>query len=223
MKKTPTEITLDPEHDINSLSRVLAKYGRRIRFEKGQLLFSQNTPVFSLFWIHDGFVKLHQKENKQQCTIFKIDGKNGFTGLSDCCGDKPHQFSATALTTVNAIAIDPQTFGNNILSKPDLSQIIVKLLSKECNHFLQRLTTRLHKQLPGRVANTILYFYKLFDENETFEFPLSRTELAQFAGTTRESFIRTLAEFRNDRIINIDDRKVEINSLEIVKTLCRLG
>jgi CRP-like cAMP-binding protein len=47
--------------------------------------------------------------------------------------------------------------------------------------------------------------------------------MAHFAGTTKESFIRTIGEFKNDRIINLDDRKVDIISIEIIKTLSRLG
>ena len=80
-----------------------------------------------------------------------------------------------------------------------------------------------NKQLPGRVADVILYFYELFHRSNTFEFPLSREELAQFSGTTKESFIRTLAEFKNDKIIITDGKNITINSMEIVKTLSRLG
>jgi CRP-like cAMP-binding protein len=73
------------------------------------------------------------------------------------------------------------------------------------------------------VADLVLYFYTLFDNNPTFRFPLNRRELAHFAGTTKESLIRTLTEFKNDRIIELNDREVKINSMEIVKTLSRLG
>jgi CRP-like cAMP-binding protein len=47
--------------------------------------------------------------------------------------------------------------------------------------------------------------------------------LAELAGTTKESFIRTLGEFRNDKIIGLDGSKVKINSMTIVKTLSELG
>jgi CRP-like cAMP-binding protein len=56
-----------------------------------------------------------------------------------------------------------------------------------------------------------------------FTFPLTRRELAELAGTTKESFIRTLSEYKNDRIINLDGSRVEIVSMDIVRTLSELG
>ena len=38
-----------------------------------------------------------------------------------------------------------------------------------------------------------------------------------------ESLIRTLSEFKNDKIISLDGRKVEIKSLDIVNILSKLG
>jgi hypothetical protein len=43
------------------------------------------------------------------------------------------------------------------------------------------------------------------------------------AGTTKESFIRTLTEFKNDKIIVLNGSEVEIKSLTIVKTLSEKG
>jgi CRP-like cAMP-binding protein len=80
-----------------------------------------------------------------------------------------------------------------------------------------------HKQLPGRIADVILYFAETIFKSDVFEFPFTRRELAELAGTTKESFIRTLAEFRNDKIIELDGSKVTINSMKIVKTLSDLG
>jgi CRP-like cAMP-binding protein len=86
-----------------------------------------------------------------------------------------------------------------------------------------RLMSQSHKQLPGRIADVILYFSEIIYNNNEFEFPLTRRELAELAGTTKESFIRTLAEFKNDKIIDLDGSRVKINSLKIVRTLSELG
>ena len=80
-----------------------------------------------------------------------------------------------------------------------------------------------HKQLPGRIADVILYFSEIIFKSHVFEFPFTRRELAELAGTTKESFIRTLAEFKNDKIIELEGSKVTINSMKIIKTLSDLG
>ncbi len=79
------------------------------------------------------------------------------------------------------------------------------------------------KQLPGKIADVLLYFSKEIYQSNKFTLPLTRRELAQFAGTTKESFIRTLTEFRNDKIIMLNGSEVEIISLDISNTLSEFG
>ena len=86
-----------------------------------------------------------------------------------------------------------------------------------------RLMSQSHKQLPGRIADVILYFSETIYNNHIFSFPLTRRELAELSGTTKESFIRTLTEFKNDRIIELNGSDVEIKSMKIIKTLSELG
>ncbi len=201
----------------------ISTHGIRTNFEKGQVLFFQNTPVSSFFFIHDGLIKLHKLQGKDRCSILKIEKANHFAGLSDCFALDLHHYSATTITKSDVSILDAQMLIEYLSSQPHLPEIIMTILAQEASYFLEKLTTRHHKQLPGRVADTLLYFWDLLGENNQFDLPLSRVELAQFAGTTKESLIRTLTEFKNDRIINMDDRKVEINSMEILKTLFRLG
>jgi CRP-like cAMP-binding protein len=47
--------------------------------------------------------------------------------------------------------------------------------------------------------------------------------LAELAGTTKESLIRTLTEFKNDKIIELDGKTIKIKSMDIIKTLSRIG
>jgi CRP-like cAMP-binding protein len=86
-----------------------------------------------------------------------------------------------------------------------------------------RLSSLLSKQLPGRVADIILYFSEVIFESNEFSIPLTRQELAELAGTTKESLIRTLSEFKHDKIIDMTRNGFSINSLNILKTLSRLG
>jgi CRP-like cAMP-binding protein len=69
----------------------------------------------------------------------------------------------------------------------------------------------------------LLYFAEKIFHSTSYTLPLTRRELAELAGTTKESFIRTLTEFKNDKIIDLDGSIVEIKSMKIIKTLSELG
>ena len=96
-------------------------------------------------------------------------------------------------------------------------------LAKSGLHIFDKLINLTRKQLPGRIAEIILYFSTEIFESEKFEFPLTRQELAELASTTKESLIRTLSEFKHDKIIEISGKKIEIKSMKIIRILSEMG
>ena len=119
--------------------------------------------------------------------------------------------------------IDRGVFGKTILKNGQYSHELLKTITSEDLEIFKRLISQSQKQLPGRIADIIIYFSEKIYDSHNFSFPLTRTELAELAGTTKESLIRTLTEFKNDKIIELEGKKVNIKSYDIVKTLSRLG
>ena len=64
--------------------------------------------------------------------------------------------------------------------------------------------------MPGRVADTLLYLKNTIFEKNPFEFVLSKQELADMSGMTKESFIRSLKEFEDSGLIHHTRNTIEI-------------
>ena len=62
---------------------------------------------------------------------------------------------------------------------------------------------------------------KKYQQNQEKEFTIdiSRESLATIAGTATESLIRTLSEFRNEKLIEIKEGKIRIGEIEKLKYL----
>ena len=99
----------------------------------------------------------------------------------------------------------------------------MKQLSEQGLYLLDKLINLSYKQVPGRIAGIILFFATDIFASEEFEFPLTRLELADLISSTKESVSRTLMEFKNDRIIEIDEKKIHIISMDLIRTLSRIG
>ena len=192
-------------------------------YNKKEVIFRQNTRTSHIMCIKSGLVKIYKEGRNNRYIILKISVENEFLGLMSIYGGDMHQFSASAIQPSEICFIDINVFNQILKSNGDFSLHIVNQLSIDGLFIFDRLMSQSHKQLPGRIADVILYFSEIIYKSDEFEFPLTRRELAELAGTTKESFIRTLAEFKNDKIINLDGSKVKINSLKIIKTLSDLG
>jgi CRP-like cAMP-binding protein len=79
------------------------------------------------------------------------------------------------------------------------------------------------KHLRGRIAHVLLYFAGYIYNTNEFELPISRKEIAEYIGMTTENVIRTLSEFRKDKIIKINGKIIEIINRETLERISQLG
>lgn len=192
-------------------------------FQRREVIFRQNTPKSHFMYIISGMVKIYKEGKNRRTFILKLATPGDCIGLMSDFSHATHQYSASAVEKVEIGYIDRQVFDEVLSSNPKLALSLIRKLSEDGLFIFDRLIARSHKQLPGRIADVILYFSDVIYNKEEFEFPLTRRELAELAGTTKESFIRTLTEFKNDKIISLDGSSVKINSMKIVRTLSELG
>jgi CRP/FNR family transcriptional regulator, polysaccharide utilization system transcription regulator len=202
---------------------ILKENSNVVVYEKKEVIFRQNTRTSHIMFIKSGLVKIYKEGRNSRYIILKIAKENEFLGMMSIYGSDMHQFSASAIQNSEICFIDINVFNKILKSNGDLSHNLIKQLSIDGLYIFDRLMGQSHKQLPGRIADVILYFSDIIYKNYEFEFPLTRRELAELAGTTKESFIRTLAEFKNDKIIDLEGSKVKINSSKIIRTLSELG
>lgn len=203
--------------------RDIAENSNVVNYRKKEVIFRQNTRTSHIMFVKSGYVKIYKEGRNNKYIILKVAVPNDFLGLISIFGDETHQYSAAAIQDSEICFVDINAFKNVIKTNGDYALKIINLVSKDGLYIFERLMSQSHKQLPGRIADVILYFAETIYKSEQFVFPFTRRELAELAGTTKESFIRTLTEFKNDKIIELDGSNVFIKSMKIVKTLSDLG
>lgn len=194
-----------------------------VDFKKKDVIFKQNTRTSHIMFIKSGMVKIFKEGRNGKYIILKVAVPGEYLGLLSIYGGDTHQYSASAIYDTQICYIDITVFNKLLFSNGEFASKIIYSISKGGLFIFERLMSQSHKQLPGRIADVILYFSEVIYKSEVFEFPFTRRELAELAGTTKESFIRTLAEFKNDKIIDLEGSNVKINSLRIINTLSDLG
>lgn len=194
-----------------------------VTFNKKEIIFRQNTRTSHIMFIKSGMVKIFKEGRNGKYIILKVSLPGDFLGLLSIYGGDTHHYSASAIQASEICFVDINVFNELLATNGGFSSKVIGRIANYGLFIFDRLMSQSHKQLPGRIADVILYFSEKIFKNEEFEFPFTRRELAELAGTTKESFIRTLAEFKHDKIIDLDGSVVKINSLKIVKTLSELG
>ena len=66
------------------------------------------------------------------------------------------------------------------------------------------------KQMHGRIADALIYLTSEIYKSATIGSEISRQDMADYTGMTKDSAIRILKEFERDLIINLAGRKIEV-------------
>lgn len=202
---------------------ILYENSNIVRFSKKDVIFRQSTRTSHIMIVFSGLVKIFKEGSTHRQIILKLALPGNYIGLLSVMGDQIHQYSASAVEDSDICFIDINAFRNIIIENGKFGLKLLGIISQEGLYIFERLLSQAQKQLPGRIADVLLYFSHDVYNSPKFTLPLTRRELAELAGTTKESFIRTLTEFKNDKIIKLNGSEVEIISFDIINTLSEFG
>jgi CRP-like cAMP-binding protein len=202
---------------------LLQKNSSLVSYHKKDSVFRQDTRTSHIMLMVKGLVKIYKEGRSGRTVLLRMASPGEYIGMLSVMGDHIHRYSATAVEPSEICFVDINAFRNVLMENGKFSLQLMSLICQDGLFIFNRLINQTHKQLPGRIADVLLYFSEEIYGSMRFTFPLTRRELAELAGTTKESFIRTLTEFKNDKIIHLDGSHVEIISMDIVRTLSELG
>jgi CRP-like cAMP-binding protein len=213
---TYSELTANQIDRINACSHT-------VRYKKYNIIFRQDMPTSHVLYIKKGLVKIHKESTNGKNYIFKLATPNSFIGLLSFFYQNTFQYSASSLSECEIVYTDLNVFKDIIRENGCYALHIMRLLSEDGLTIFDKIINMSQKQVPGRIAEMLLLFSQKIYNSNTFELPVTRQELAEFVSTTKESVSRTLTEFKNDKIIEIDDRKITIKSPELIQVLSKIG
>ena len=199
----------------------LEKNCTEVHFRKGDIIFKQNAFSSNIIYINNGLVKIHI-EGPQNDQIIKVVKAPSYLGIPTTFNEKINHYSATALDQTSVCFIDIDVFKDFIYKNGKFAfELITELCKNELNSF-NRCVNRTQKHIHGRIADALLFFKNTFENNE-FILPFTRLEFGNFVDTSRESVSRILTGFKNDGIINLNGKKVEILNEKLLETISNKG
>jgi CRP/FNR family transcriptional regulator len=192
-------------------------------FKAGDEIIKAGAFIEDFIYLKSGLVKLFKPGGDQKGQIIMIAKPFDFVSLLSVFSDQQYNYSVTALEDSVTCNIKLDEIKKMIHSNGDFAMSIMKKMSRVSDMIILESLTIRKKNIHGRVAYILLFFADQIYESDYFELPLSRREIAEFIGKTTENVIRTLSEFRKDKIIKIFGKEIEIVDKEKLKQISDLG
>jgi len=180
-------------------------------YKRGQVIFLQGNPPNGIFCIHQGKVKIVivNKEGKE--SIVRLATHGDILGKRALFSSEAYHASAIALED-SVILFFPKDFILNLVNKyPSVSLQLLSQLSKNVGCSDLHSTTLVHKNVRERLASLLIELKTKYGVKELdryrLDIKLTREEMAAMIGTTHETLVRLITEFKNEEII-IQDGKI---------------
>lgn len=206
-----------PEEIIEQIAQV----GIRKTFKKESIILMEEDESGSLFIIAKGKVKVTRTSSDGREVILSILSDSDIFGEMSLIDGLTRSATVTALETSELFIIQRNQFLEFLKEHPEISIAVMQELSKRLRTADMQIKSLSLKDAEGKVATVIVQLAN--DQGrirqgavEVEKLPLQQ-DLANMAGTSRETISRTLHTFAKKGLIELEGSKLRIFEFEKFK------
>lgn len=203
--------------DLNCLVTDAVK---QIKFEAGEVLFTQGQTSSSLFSLSSGVVKItsNAADGHEQIVGLGIPGKL-LIGLQSIDHDR-HEYTAVAATDGSACKIRHRALLLALQDRPEISLRLIAALNAQLAHSRSLMEVMGHKKAAEKIAAFILLLApRVQADEDRFTLPFSRNDIADLLGLSEETVCRQMANMKRNGVIYAPRGKMRIQDWDRLRTI----
>lgn len=205
------------------LSMVTNLITRKV-FKKGEVIFNEGEVSDKLFIINHGSIKsfTYTKDGKEQ--ILYVLKEGDFFGDLSLLKRSKYSHSASALQDTYMCMLHKNDFDKILKENTEISINILEYMHDRILNLENLVQTITTKDMDSRLATLLLNFSEKFgvktEKGMEISFPLSREDMANYIGVTRETISRKLSSFEQEDVIElVGNKKIIIKDMEYIRKL----
>jgi CRP/FNR family transcriptional regulator len=194
-----------------------------VNFRAGETIKKQGTFMSHVLSVNSGLAKLYIEGLEGRSAILRIVKPTSFIGGPGIYFDQRHHYTITALVDSSVCFIDLQVFKELLKSNRSFEDEFLRDFSRDVLTVYNRLIYLTQKQMPGRMADALLYLHDEIFQQLKFPMILSRFDLADLSAMSRESAVKVLRDFQKEGLIRISDHELELTDEDALRKISRIG
>ncbi len=193
-----------------------------ISLPRGKVIYIEGSRINGCYCVQSGTVKLLKTgfDGKEQ--IIRFVTKGDFMGYRSVLSNELACTTAKVIKDTSLCYIPSEMLFSLINNNSSFAMMLLQMTCKELREANNYITDIAQKTVRERLAEVLVLLQKQFslDSDNFLQISLTREELANLVGTATESVIRLLSEFKQDKLIELQGRKIKILNL---KGLVKIG
>jgi CRP-like cAMP-binding protein len=182
------------------------------QYKRGDILYQEGNRISGFFCINSGIIKVFKTgfDGKEQ--IIRFAKKGEIIAYRSVLSNELACTSAKVIEDCQVCFIPSEILISFIRTNPDFALELMKLACHELGEANSFITDIAQKTVRERLAEVLLLLVNDFglDNQQFLNISLTREELANIVGTATESVIRLLSEFKSDKLVELNGRRIKI-------------
>ena len=208
--------------DLESLLQELTALGRKKTYKKKQNIYQElDTPLY-LYKVNSGKVRsfLFYEDGRELTT--GIFSENEFFGYEAILMNKKRFDNVETLEEVELILINKTELENLMNKRPALNFKFIQLLTHNSQLKNEKLLSFAYNSVRKRIAEALVNYADKFKESprdNSCVIRISREDLASMAGTANETVSRTLADFKEEKLLVKEGNSIHVIDIEALRSI----
>ncbi len=182
------------------------------KYKRGDILYQEGNRISGFYCINSGIIKVFKTgfDGKEQ--IIRFAKKGDIIAYRSVLSNELACTSAKVIEDCQVCFIPSEILISFIKTNPNFALELMKLACHELGEANSFITDIAQKTVRERLAEVLLFLVNDFglDNQQFLNISLTREELANIVGTATESVIRLLSEFKSDKLVELNGRKIKI-------------
>jgi CRP/FNR family transcriptional regulator len=194
-----------------------------VHYKKGEMVCKQGSFASHIMFLEKGLVKVYLEGNPKDLILTITPEKNmlGLQALFE--GNNTFLYSINTYTDSVVRLIDIQIFRQLLKQNPVFAYRMINILNEITAQSYGRFFSLTQKQLHGRLADILLRLSRKIFKSDSFELPLSRSDMGDLTSMSTESVIRILKDFKDDKIIDFNNKSITLLDLPRLENIGAKG
>lgn len=193
-----------------------------VAYKRRQIICRQGSLATHVVVLLGGNAKMYIDGINHRNIILNILLPSNYIGLMSVIGSPAYSFSVAALNSCHTCHVDMALVRTMYYGNQNFMKSLNQAFTNSVTSIMSKLISLNQKQVRGKVSESLLYLSRLYDA-EKFPLTLSRKELGELSAISEENVVRVLTEYRNEGIIILKGRMIELKEMETLRRISAGG
>jgi len=182
------------------------------QYKKGEVIFLEGKRIAGCYVVLTGIVKQYKTGGEGRDYIIRLAKPFEMLGYRSVMSEEPACHTSSVLEDSDLCYIPKECLHHLVKTNGNFALELLQIACRELEDSHSMITDIAQKSVKERLSELLLMLKNKFGVNETgqINISLSREELANAVGTATESVIRILSEFKTEKLITINGKKITI-------------